>query len=111
MKSFSSYDVAVIQWITSCHKNRMTIRVITLWCEDVTSLTTSVSTMRFLLEVLPILKAIKSHFKGSYDKQNLTLVAISYEIYETRRMLVSLISYEMTTRVRSSIYDTYVNLQ
>ena len=27
-KSFS-YDVAVIQWITSCHKNSMTTRVIT----------------------------------------------------------------------------------
>ena len=25
-----SYDVAVIQWIMSCHKNRMTSRVITL---------------------------------------------------------------------------------
>ena len=76
-----SFDVAVIQWITLCHKYRMTTRVITLWRADVTSLTTSVSTMRFLLEILPILKAIKSNFKGSYDKQNLTLVVISYEIY------------------------------
>ena len=25
-----SYDVAVIQWLTSCHKNRMTTRYITL---------------------------------------------------------------------------------
>ena len=49
-------------------------------------------------------KAIKCHLKASYDKQNLTLVFISYEIYETRRRLVSLISYEMTTRVRSSVY-------
>ena len=86
---FISYDVAVIQWITSCHKNHMTTRVITLWRVDVTSLTASVSTMRFLLEVLPILKAIKSHFMGSCDKQNPTLVIISYEIYETRRRLVS----------------------
>ena len=31
------------------------------------------------------LKAIKSHFKQSYDKQNLTLVVISYEIYETHQ--------------------------
>ena len=31
----------------------------------------------------------KSHFKGSCDKQNLTLVAILYEIYENRRRLVS----------------------
>ena len=67
-------------------KNRMI--VITLWRVDVKSLTTSASTMRFLIEVLPILKAIKSHFKGSYDKQNLTLVVISYEIYETRQRLV-----------------------
>ena len=37
----------------------------------------------FLIEIRIILKAIKSHFKWSYDKQNLTLVVISYEIYET----------------------------
>ena len=40
-----SYDVVVFQWITSCHKNRMTTRVITLLREYVTSLTTSVTTM------------------------------------------------------------------
>ena len=57
--------------MTSCHKNRMTTRVITLWRLDVTSFTTSVSTMRFLSEIMLILKAIKSHFSGSYDKQNL----------------------------------------
>ena len=67
-----SYDVAVIQCITACHKNRMTTRVITLWRVDVTSLTTSMSAMRFPLEILPILKAMKSYFKGSYNKQNLT---------------------------------------
>ena len=76
---FFLYDVSVIQWKTSCNKNRMTTRVITLWRKRVASLTTSVSTMRFLLEILPILKAIKSNFKRSYDKQNLTLVVISYE--------------------------------
>ena len=36
-----------------------------------------------------ILKAIKSHCKRSYDKQNLTLMVISYELYEMRRRLVS----------------------
>ena len=36
-----------------------------------------------------VLKAIKSNFKGSYDKQNLTRVVISYEIYKTRQSLVS----------------------
>ena len=39
----------------------------------------------FLIEIMIILNAIKSHFKGSFDKQNLTLMVISYEIYETRR--------------------------
>ena len=36
-KSYLSYDVAVIQWITSCHKNRMTTRYITLGYWRVTS--------------------------------------------------------------------------
>ena len=40
-----SYDAAVFQWITSCHKNRMTTRVITLLREYITTLTTSVTTM------------------------------------------------------------------
>ena len=59
-----SYDVAVNQWITSSHKNHMTTRVITLWRVHVTSLTTFMSAMRFLIETMFILKAIKSHFKG-----------------------------------------------
>ena len=88
-KNYHNYDVAVIHWITSCYKTRMTTRVITLWREDVKSFTTSVSTMLFLVEIILTLKAIKSHLKGPYDKQNLTLVVISYEIYETRRGLVS----------------------
>ena len=81
-----SYDVAVLQWIPSCYKNRMTTRVITLLRVYLKSLTTSVSNSEFLIEIMIILKAIKSHFKKSYDKQNLTLVVISYE---TRRRLVS----------------------
>ena len=86
---FLSYGITVIQWITSCHKNHMTTPVITLWSVHITSLTTSVSTMSFLIEIMFTLKAIKSHFKGSYDKLNLTLMVISYEIYETRQRLVS----------------------
>ena len=86
---FLSYDIAVIQWITSCHTNHMTTRVITLWHIEVTSLTTSVSTMLFHIEIFSILKAIKSNFNRSRDKQNLTLVVISYEIYETLQRLVS----------------------
>ena len=89
-KLYLSCDVAVIQWITSCHKNRMTTPVIiTLWRVYVMSLTASVSTMRVLNAIMHILEAIKSHFKGSYDKHNLTLVVIPYEIYETHRRLVS----------------------
>ena len=34
-------------------------------------------------------KAIKPHLKPSYDKQNLTLVVISYEIYEIRLVVIS----------------------
>ena len=34
----------------------------------------------FLIEIMFVSKAINSHFKGSYDKLNFTLVAISYEI-------------------------------
>ena len=56
-----SIDVSGIQWNTSCHKNRMTTCVITLWRERVTSLITSVPTMRFLLEILSVLKAIQSN--------------------------------------------------
>ena len=67
----------------------MTTRVITLWRVDVTSLTMSVSTMRFLIEIKFALNAIKYLFQGSYDKQNLTLVVISNEIYETRRRPVA----------------------
>ena len=40
----------VIQWITSCHEGRMATRVISYRCVDVTIMTTSVSTMRFLAE-------------------------------------------------------------
>ena len=84
-----SYDVDVIQWITSFHKNPMTTRVITLFRVHVTSLMTAVSTIHFVIEITFILKTIKSHFKGSYDNQNLTLVVILYDIYETRRRHVS----------------------
>ena len=62
--TFSSYDVAVIQWITSCQKNHTTTCVIALWHIDVTSLTTYMSAMRFLAEIMLILWAIKSHLKG-----------------------------------------------
>ena len=59
-----SYDVPVIQWIMSYHKNHMTTRVITLWRVCVTLLTTSTSTLHFHIELKFVLKAIKSLFKG-----------------------------------------------
>ena len=54
-----------------------------------TSLTTSMSTMYFLIEIMSISKAMKSHFSRSYDKHHLTLVVISYEIYVACQRRVS----------------------
>ena len=49
----------------------MTARVITLWRVDLTSLATFMSTMRFLLTIVSILKAIKSSFKGHMINRSL----------------------------------------
>ena len=68
----------------SYHKNRMTRRVITFWRLYVTSLTMAMSAIRFLIENIFNFRAIKSPFDGSYDKQTLTLVVISYGFHETR---------------------------
>ena len=76
-----SYDVAVFQWITSCHKNHMTTHVITLLREYVTSLVTSVTTMLIFIGNMSTFRGDKIVFKKSYDKTNLTLMVISYEIY------------------------------
>ena len=46
-----SYDVAVIQWITLCHKNHITTQVKTFWRVHVTSLTMSASAVRILIEM------------------------------------------------------------
>ena len=66
----------------SCHKIPMITRVITVWREHVyvTLLTTSMSTMPFLIKIMFILKGIKSHLKEAYATQILTLVVISYEL-------------------------------
>ena len=58
------YDVAFIQWVTSCHKSRRTTREITLWRVHVTPLTTSISTRRFIIEIVFTLSGIKPHLKG-----------------------------------------------
>ena len=72
----------------SCHKKRMTIHEITLWRIHVTPLIMSVSAKCFPIGIVLILKAIKSQFKGSYDKQNLTLVVISCEFMKLVKGLV-----------------------
>ena len=66
----------------------MTTRVLTLSAGTSNVMTTSVTTMYFFVEIMPTLKAIISSFEMSYDKQNITLVVISYEIDQTRRRLV-----------------------
>ena len=65
-----------------------------LWCNNtLTRIRNVIDNVRVnsasLIEIMLHLKAIKSHLKESYDKQDLTLVVILYEIYETRRRLVS----------------------
>ena len=57
--------------------------------KHVTSLTTSMSAMHFLIDIIFSLKEIKYHFKGPYDKQNITRVVTLYEIYETSARRVS----------------------
>ena len=105
LKIILSYNVPVIQWIMSSQKS----------CEQTCNNTLahthniidSVHFSNVFLEIMFILKVIKSHFRGSYDKQNLTLgelVIILYEIYETRQRLFL---YEMTTCVRFSIFPHY----
>ena len=87
----------------------MTTRYITLGYWHVTSAAVRDSIL-FSIEKMSTFKAIKFHLKQSYDKQNLTLMVISYEIYETHLRLISLISYKMTTYVRSSIsYTEFVD--
>ena len=66
----------------------MTTRVLTLSAGTSNVMTTFVTTMLFFVEIMSTLKAIISSFERSYDKQNITLVVISYEIYQTRQRLV-----------------------
>ena len=56
-----SYDVTVIQWITSGHKYRMTTRVIMLACTRNVIDNVRVNNA-FLIELMFILKAIKFYF-------------------------------------------------
>ena len=67
-------DPAIIRWQTSCHTNRMTTRYIThcYWHDAVRD------NNMFLIEIMSVFKTIISHLK------HITLMVISYEMYETR---------------------------
>ena len=60
----------------------MTKCVITLWRVDVTSVTTSVSTMRFLAEIMLILQEIRFHLKGHMI--NRILNSLSFQMKFTK---------------------------
>ena len=49
------------------------------------------SAVRFHIEIMLKLNAIKSHFNGSYDKQNPTLVFISYDVVNLYEMIIRFI--------------------
>ena len=70
----------------------MTTRVLTLSGEQVMRHDDVRDKKCIFVEIMSTFKAKTSSFEMSYDKQNITLVVILYEI-----------SYEMTTRVISSI--------
>ena len=91
------YMYMYFQWITSCNKSVITTRVLTLLLEYVTSLTTSVTTKDDVrnnnvnfhwIYMYVYFKRDKIVFKKSYDKMNLTLMVISYEINSISRRLV-----------------------
>ena len=63
------YDINLILWTTLYRKNGMIAGVILLWRIHVTSLTKTMSTC-FPIEIIFYLKAIQSHFKGLFEKQN-----------------------------------------
>ena len=54
-----------------------------IWRLHVMLLTMTMSAVCVLTEIMIIMKAIKCQFKGLYDNENLLLLVISYEIYET----------------------------
>ena len=79
LKTYLLYGVAVIQWIRSCHKNRNHASTLKRNAID-----KSPCQQYVLIEIMFILKVIKSRFEGSCDlcKQNSSLEAISYKMYQ-----------------------------
>ena len=65
-------------FITKKDNNVMSTRYITLMIGTVNVMTTSITTIQVFIENFD---GEKITFKMSYDKQNLTQVIISYEIY------------------------------
>ena len=87
----------------SCHKNHIIMCNNTLACTG-NEISTSVSTMSFLIEIIFNLKAIKPNVKGSYDKLYLTLLwSFHLKFMKFAEGSFKKNSYEMTTSVRSSI--------
>ena len=76
-KNKLSYDIVVIQWIMSCHKRSYNNTL-----ARTRNGIGNVPVYSVFLETLLISKATKPYFKGSYGKQNLTLV-ISHKLHET----------------------------
>ena len=99
-KCFLSYEVSINQGITSYDKNPMNMHVMTYWRDLLTSLTTTLSTMRFRIELMSILL-----LKGSYEKENYSLPVISHENYDIPKDL-----NEMSTHVRSSLQRHPLNM-
>ena len=77
----------------------MTINVITLWYVHVTSLTASVSTMRFLLEIVSISKAINPILKGHMIGR--ILHSWSFHMKFMKLAFCAFHKYEMSTHVSS----------
>ena len=63
---YLSYDVAVIQWITSGHKNHMTKLYYNIFART-SGVIDNVRVNSAFLEILFILKEIKSNFRESDD--------------------------------------------
>ena len=82
----------------------MNTRVLTLLRKYVKSLTTSVTIIKFFIENMPVLKAIKSLFKTHMIKRIVHSWSFHMKFIKHAEGSFKLISYEMTTSVRSSIY-------
>ena len=100
-----------IHCITSCHKKRIItlLKTFSRVCNAIDN--GRVNNASFFLWNYVHSERDKIPFLGSTDKQYLTLVVISYRTDKSRHKLVSKTSYEMTTRIRSSLSETTSHYQ